>query len=83
MLVGGQLRSLTTLGDLLSYERAAENERLVIFLNLGHGPVQVATKQGSFSQVPILVVTQSGSTTLSSCKVQKGWSLKSFLRARE
>jgi alpha-glucosidase len=46
LLVGGQLRSLTTLGDLLSYERAAENERLVIFLNFGHSPVQVATEAG-------------------------------------
>jgi alpha-glucosidase len=46
MLVDGQLRSLTTLGDLLSYERAAENERLVIFLNFGHSPVQVATEAG-------------------------------------
>ena len=46
MLVGGQLRSLTTLGDLLSYERAAENERLVIFLNFGHSPVQVPTEAG-------------------------------------
>ena len=46
MLVGGQLRSLTTLGDLLSYERTAENKRLVIFLNFGDGPVQVATEAG-------------------------------------
>jgi alpha-glucosidase len=35
MLVGGQLRSLTTSGDLFSYERVEENERLVIFLNFG------------------------------------------------
>ena len=46
ILVGGQLRSVTTLGDLLSYERAAENERVVIFLNLGHSPVQVPTEAG-------------------------------------
>ncbi len=47
MLAGGQLRSLTTLGSLLSYERAAENERLVIFLNFGDSPVQVATEPGT------------------------------------
>jgi alpha-glucosidase len=47
MLVGGQLRSLTTSGDLLSYERASENERLAIFLNFGHGLVQVATEAGT------------------------------------
>jgi alpha-glucosidase len=46
MLVGGQLRSVTALGDLLSYERAAENERLVIFLNFGHSPIQVAAESG-------------------------------------
>jgi hypothetical protein len=46
MLIGGPLRSLTTLGDLLCYERAAENERLVIFLNFGRSPVQVATEAG-------------------------------------
>ena len=46
MLVGGQLSSVTTLGDLLSFERTAENERVVIFLNLGHSPVQVATEAG-------------------------------------
>ena len=46
MLVGGQLRSVTTLGDLLSYERTADNERVVIFLNFGHSPVQVATEAG-------------------------------------
>ncbi|HMH12631.1 MAG TPA: alpha-amylase family glycosyl hydrolase [Edaphobacter sp.] len=46
MLVGGQLSSVTTLGDLLSFERTAENERVVIFLNLGHSPVQVTTEAG-------------------------------------
>jgi alpha-glucosidase len=46
MLAGSQLRSLTTSGTLLSYERAAENERLVIFLNFGDTPVQVATEAG-------------------------------------
>jgi len=45
-LVGGQLRSITTLGNRLSYERASDNERLVIFLNFGHSPVQVATEAG-------------------------------------
>ena len=46
ILVGGQLRSVTTLGDLLGYERAAENERVVIFLNFGHSPIKVATEAG-------------------------------------
>jgi alpha-glucosidase len=46
VLVSGQLRSVTTLGDLLSYERAADNERLVVFLNLGHSPVQMAAESG-------------------------------------
>ena len=46
MLVGGQLRSLTTLDNLLSYERTADNERLMIFLNFGHSPLQVATEKG-------------------------------------
>ena len=45
-LVGGELRSLTNLGDLLSYERATEHKRLVIFLNFGHSPVRVATEAG-------------------------------------
>ena len=46
MLVGGQLGSVTTSGDLLSFERTADNERVVIFLNFGHSPVQVATVAG-------------------------------------
>jgi alpha-glucosidase len=46
VLVDGQLRSLTTLGNLLRCERAASNERLVIFLNFGHSPVRVATEVG-------------------------------------
>jgi alpha-glucosidase len=45
-LVGGQLRSLTTLGNLLSFERVADNERLVIFLNFGQSPVRAATNPG-------------------------------------
>jgi len=46
MLVTGQLRSLTTFGNLFSYERAADNERLVIFLNFGHSPVHLPTEAG-------------------------------------
>ena len=46
MLVGGQLRFVAILGDLLSYERAAENERVVIFLNFGDSPIQVRTEAG-------------------------------------
>jgi alpha-glucosidase len=46
VLVGGQLSCLTALGDLMRYERDAENERLVIFLNFGHSPIQVATEAG-------------------------------------
>jgi alpha-glucosidase len=46
LLVGGHLSCLTSLGDLLSYERTAENERLVIFLNFGHCPIQVAAESG-------------------------------------
>jgi alpha-glucosidase len=46
VLVDGQLRSLTTVGNLLRYERAAANERLVIFLNFGHSLVRVATEVG-------------------------------------
>jgi len=46
MLALGQLRSLTTLGNLLRYERAAENERFVIFLNFGDSPMEVAAESG-------------------------------------
>jgi alpha-glucosidase len=46
MLAGGQLRPLTTLGNLLRYERTEENERLVIFLNFGHSSIQVAAESG-------------------------------------
>jgi alpha-glucosidase len=46
MLVTGQLRSHTTFGNLFCYERAADNERLAIFLNFGHGPVHLATEAG-------------------------------------
>jgi alpha-glucosidase len=45
-LVGAQLSSVTTLGDLLSFERNSETERIVIFLNFGNSPVQVATEVG-------------------------------------
>ena len=44
VLVGGQLSCLTALGDLLRYERDAENERLVIFLNFGYSPIQVSAE---------------------------------------
>jgi alpha-glucosidase len=46
MLVGGQLSSVTTSGDLLTFERTAESERVMIFLNFGSSPVQVATDAG-------------------------------------
>lgn len=46
-LVSGKLRSLKISGDLLSYERVTEDELLVIFLNFGHYPVQVATQGGT------------------------------------
>ena len=46
VLVEGQLRSLTISGNLLRYERAAANERLMIFLNFGHSQVQVAIEAG-------------------------------------
>ena len=46
MLVTGQLRSVTSLENLLSYERAADNERLMVFLNLGHSSVRVPTEAG-------------------------------------
>jgi alpha-glucosidase len=45
-LVDGELRSVTASSDLLSYERVADNKRLLIFLNFGHSPVQVATERG-------------------------------------
>jgi alpha-glucosidase len=47
ILVGGELRSITSSGDLLSYERAAGNERLVIFLNFGESPIRVNAESGS------------------------------------
>jgi alpha-glucosidase len=46
VLVVGMVRSLAVSGDLLSFERVAGNEHLLIFLNFGHGPVQAATKAG-------------------------------------
>jgi alpha-glucosidase len=46
VLVVGVVRSLTVSGNLLSFERAADNERLRIILNFGHGPVQAATEAG-------------------------------------
>ena len=45
-LVDGKLRYITYLGDVLSYERATENERLVVFLNFGHSPIRVVTEAG-------------------------------------
>ena len=47
ILVGGELRSITSSGDLLSYERAAGNERLMIFLNFGESPIRVNAESGS------------------------------------
>ena len=46
VLVDGELRSVTASSDLLSYERVADNERLLIFVNFGHSPVQAATERG-------------------------------------
>jgi alpha-glucosidase len=57
-LVAGHLRSLTTLGNVLTYERATDNERIVIFLNFGHNPVRVATEAGI-----VLAGTDSRRTT--------------------
>ena len=37
---------LTTVAPDYAAERAAANERLVIFLNFGHSPVRVATEVG-------------------------------------
>ena len=45
-LIYGQLRSLKASGDLLCYERATENERLITLLNFGPTPIQVATETG-------------------------------------
>ncbi|WP_158792172.1 alpha-amylase family glycosyl hydrolase [Granulicella sp. L60] len=45
-LVSGQLRSVTSLGDLLNYELATDHVRLMVFLNFGHSPVQVAAESG-------------------------------------
>jgi len=45
-LVAGQLHSLTTLNNVLSYERTSDNERIVIFLNFGDSSVQLATEAG-------------------------------------
>jgi alpha-glucosidase len=46
VLVGGVLRSVTASGDLLSYERVTDNERLLILLNFGNSPVRTATEAG-------------------------------------
>ena len=40
LLVGGVLRSVTASGNLLNYERVADNERLLILLNFGNSPVR-------------------------------------------
>ena len=46
VLVSGELRFITASGNLLNYERIADNERLLIFLNFGHSPVQATTEAG-------------------------------------
>jgi len=46
ILVAGVVRSLTVYGNLLSFERVADKERLLILLNFGNGPVQAATEAG-------------------------------------
>jgi alpha-glucosidase len=46
VLAVGVVRSVAVSGNLLSFERAADEERLLIFLNFGHGPVQAVTEAG-------------------------------------
>lgn len=46
MLVTGRLVSLKAADNLLTYELAAENRRLAIFLNFGESPLRVATQVG-------------------------------------
>src|ERR1700761_9353584 len=53
-LVSGQLYAVAVSGDLLSYERTTESERLLVLLNFGPYPVQVTTETGV-----ILVSTNS------------------------
>jgi hypothetical protein len=58
-MAGGQLNSVTTFGNLLRYERTAENERLVVLLNFGQNPTQTETEAGTILAGPILVVIRS------------------------
>ncbi len=46
VLASGGMRSVTASGNLLSYERVAENERFLVLLNFGQSPVRVATEAG-------------------------------------
>jgi alpha-glucosidase len=46
ILEGGQLGVLTTLGDLLCYERSDGSQRLVVLLNLGQSPIHAETGAG-------------------------------------
>ena len=46
-LVYGQLRSLKTSGNLLTYERVAKDERLVVVLNFGGSAMRVSTEAGT------------------------------------
>jgi alpha-glucosidase len=46
VLAVGVVSSVTVSGNLLSFERVAENERLLVFLNFGHSPVQATTEAG-------------------------------------
>jgi alpha-glucosidase len=46
-LVYGQLRDLKTSGNLLTYERVAEDERLVVVLNFGDRAIRVPTGVGT------------------------------------
>jgi hypothetical protein len=47
ILVGGEIRSIAAEGNLLSYERVKEGERILVLLNLGVEPVRVRTKAGT------------------------------------
>ena len=46
-LVEGELRSAGTSGNLLSYERIANDGRFLIVLNFGNSPIRAATKSGT------------------------------------
>jgi alpha-glucosidase len=47
ILAGGEIRSIAAEGNLLSYERVNEGERILVLLNLGVEPVRAHTKAGT------------------------------------